>query len=216
MLDTILDPIRLSPAYFFFNRIKKWWDLTLWRINGRKNNVPKLFKEKIVKQYAHRNSINVFVESGTYRGDMVRAIRDDFSKIYSIELSPTLANLAKKRFKDNPNVVIKMGNSADALSEILPQIDEPCIFWLDAHWSGGVTGKANLHTPIRKELDCILNHPISSHVILVDDARCFNGENDYPTFNEVKELVLKKYPDHIVENKDDIIRIYHESEQIVS
>lgn len=208
MLETILDSIRLSPAYFFLNRIKKLWDLTLWWIKGRTNNAPKLVKEKIVKQYARRYAINIFIESGTYRGDMVRAIRDDFSKVYSIELSPTLANLAKKRFHKNPHIVIKMGNSADALSDILSQIEEPCIFWLDAHWSGGVTGKANLHTPIRNELNCILNHSVSGHIILIDDARCFTGENDYPTIEELESLIKPRNAGWALEVDQDIIRIY--------
>ena len=55
----------------------------------------------------------------------------------------------------------------------------------------------------------ILEHPYSKqHVLLIDDARCFNGEDDYPTLIQVQDLIYGKYPDWYIEVKDDVIRVH--------
>jgi hypothetical protein len=64
-------------------------------------------------------------------------------------------------------------------------------------------------TPIISELEHILSHPMAqSHVILIDDAREFTGENDYPTVSGLKELVFRIKPEFTLELQDDIIRIH--------
>jgi hypothetical protein len=90
---------------------------------------------------------------------------------------------------------------------ILSSINEPILFWLDGHYSGGETAKGEANTPILKELEFILRHPIKNHVILIDDARCFIGENDYPTLRELAVFVsgINNELNFTVEN--DIIRI---------
>ena len=44
--------------------------------------------------------------------------------------------------------------------------------------------------------------------ICVDDLSVFIGKNDYPTIDEVKQLVFSYVPDWTFMVKDDIIRIY--------
>jgi hypothetical protein len=41
--------------------------------------------------------------------------------------------------------------------------------------------------------------------LLIDDARCFNGEGDYPTINELKGYIKDKNENYKLEVKDDII-----------
>ena len=94
------------------------------------------------------------------------------------------------------------------LPSLLTLIREPCLFWLDAHYSEGITVKSDLNTPILEELKHIFAHTIRGHVILIDDARCFTGREDYPTGEELKLFVAKKRPGWIFEVKDDIIRIH--------
>jgi hypothetical protein len=45
-------------------------------------------------------------------------------------------------------------------------------------------------------------------VILIDDARCFTGENDYPTLDELKSFVAERKPNHKFSVEHDIIRIH--------
>lgn len=58
------------------------------------------------------------------------------------------------------------------------------------------------------ELKSIFSHKIKEHVILIDDARCFTGQEDYPTIRALKEFVMKNRPDYLFEVKDDIFRIH--------
>lgn len=162
-------------------------------------------KQDTVRAYARQHHCRVLIETGTFRGDMIRAMLNDFDRLYSIELSHALYLAAKERFRAYPTVFLFQGNSEKMLSHILSQINEPAIFWLDAHTSGGETARGNRDTPIEKELADILNHPMKSHVILIDDAREFGLSKHYPTIKKVQKLTATVYKHFEV--KDDIIRI---------
>jgi hypothetical protein len=148
----------------------------------------------------------ILIETGTYLGDMVEAQRNHFKRIYSIELSEKLFNRAKKRFKDHPQITILNGDSGIVLNKLIPDIDKPALFWLDGHYSGGITAKAEKECPVPEELEAILKSQMP-HIILIDDARLFNGTNDYPTINEIKSIIAKSGKEYLVEVKDDIIRL---------
>ena len=179
-----------------------------WNKKGNPIPVPDVVKQRTVKEYAKIFSVETFIETGTYLGDMVNAVMDTFNKIYSIELDKTLYEQAKKKFSKHHNISIIHGDSSKVLPVILANISGPCLFWLDGHYSGGITAKGDFNTPIMQELNCILDHTIRGHVILIDDAREFNGYNDYPTIEELKKRIFKKYPDWKFDIKDDIIRIH--------
>ncbi len=165
-------------------------------------------KQAAVKEYAARFGTPILIETGTYYGDMIEAMKKEFRTLYSIELEPQLYARAKKRLAKYQNIKIINGDSAEKLPEILETINEKCLFWLDGHYSGAETAKGNLKTPIIQELKTIFNHQIKDHVILIDDARCFNGKNDYPTIKKLKEYVMRKSQYKNFEIKDDIIRIH--------
>ncbi len=152
--------------------------------------------------------LDIFVETGTYKGNMVQAMKKKSKKIYSIELNETFYRNARKKFAKNNHISILFGDSSVRLKEILPKIDKPCLFWLDAHYSGEGTAKGDLETPIMEEMNLILNHSNLKHVILIDDARLFIGKNDYPTIEKIKNLVFKNRKDWLFIIKDDIIRIH--------
>ena len=179
-----------------------------WDRGGRVGPRPNLLKQKDVKDYAREFDLRTLIETGTYHGAMVSATKDIFSRIVSIELDKTLHERAKKKFSRYGHISILQGDSGEVLGNLLPSITEPCLFWLDAHYSGGPTAKGRIETPILQELQHVLHHPVAGHVILIDDARCFVGQNDYPTIEEVRELVLGPHSDWVVEVKDDMIHIH--------
>ena len=183
--------------------------LCQWEKNGAVLPMPDLGKQRVVIEYIKRFSHDIFIETGTYKGKMVYAVIPHVKEIYSIELDETHYQNARKRFAGYPNIHISQGQSDKVLPEVLKDIDRPCLFWLDAHWSGGSTAKGKTETPIMQEIECILNHKrASDHVILIDDARCFTGKGDYPTLKELKQFILDAHPNWIFEVKDDIIRTY--------
>ncbi|MCX6224563.1 MAG: hypothetical protein NTV01_07390, partial [Bacteroidia bacterium] len=66
----------------------------------------------------------------------------------------------------------------------------------------------------RRSSDLVLmDHPCSDHVILIDDAREFTGQNNYPTLAEVEKLVLGKRSDWLMEVDADVIRLHKATKQ---
>ena len=179
-----------------------------WECEGKPLPTPHAVKQMTVRQYAVQHKAEVFIETGTYLGEMVNSIKYNFKEIYSIELSSELYEKTKRKFSRYKNIKIFNGDSAKVLSEILEHLYEPCLFWLDAHYSEGITVKGDKETPILDELERIFSHPVDGHVILIDDARFFTGNNDYPSLQEVKRLITTRYPDYIFSVKDDIIRAH--------
>ena len=121
-----------------------------WNRKGNPIPAPDVVKQRTVKEYAKIFSVETFIETGTYLGDMVDAVRDTFKKIYSIELDATLCDQAKKKFSKHHNISIFHGDSSKVLPVILADISEPCLFWLDGHYSGGITAKGDSTHPLCK------------------------------------------------------------------
>jgi hypothetical protein len=133
-------------------------------------------------------------------------MKQHFMKLFSIEISHELAHKAQQRFAGDSHIQIIENDSAVALKELVPSIHEPALFWLDGHYSGGNTGKGVKETPIMEELDTILASNID-HVVLVDDARCFGTEKDYPSLSELEKFVRSRRPDAHIFVKHDCIHI---------
>lgn len=180
----------------------------LWKMKGRPVPAPHAVKQMINKNYAERFKPRVFIETGTYMGEMIESVLNYFPKIISIELDPKLAQLAKDKFSSASHVTILQGDSGELLPKVLSTIEEPCLFWLDAHYSGGITGKADFETPIIREVKAILGHSCPDHIILIDDAREFTGNNDYPTLEELRRTIQSGQKNWQMSVKSDIIRIH--------
>jgi len=160
-------------------------------------------KQRIVKDYARRFGLRVLVETGTYLGDMVDATQREFREIHSIELDEALYASAKHRFRTIAHVHLYRGDSGELLPVVLSRISEPCLFWLDAHPSGGVTAGSLLSPPVTREVEAILAHPTRGHVVLIDDAASFTGHDGYPSLDELRRLASSCR----LEELDGVIRI---------
>ena len=159
-----------------------------WKENPT-GEAPHKVKQETIKKLASENNINTFVETGIFLGKMIEAMIPHFKKIYSIELSKPLYDRAVNLFKNNKNVELLLGDSGVKITEVLTKLNEPAIFWLDGHYSGGITAMTEIETPIMAEIRNILSHPVKNHIIVIDDARLFIGTRDYPTIEEVEKLV---------------------------
>ncbi len=179
--------LKRTGLYGWYRRYLLRKEYRAWRRAGGTGPTPHLAKQQVVREYARRFGIRIFVETGTYRGDMVAAMRAHFSRIYSVELDGALCADAQKRFARQRHITILRGDSGVILGRLLPEIAEPCLFWLDGHYSEGVTAKGERNTPIRQELDAISHHAwLAQDIILIDDARCFTGQDEYPRLAEVQ------------------------------
>ncbi len=183
-------------------------ELARWEARGRPVPTPHALKAETVRDYAERFALEVMIETGTYRGDMIAAIRSSFDQVHSIELDEKLRQDAAARFARDAGVCIHQGNSGERLGEVLIDIQQPCLFWLDGHWSGGETARGDEACPIRAELRHIFDHATSGHVLLIDDARCFDGTDGYPTHAELRSIVAAARPDWVFDVEQDIIRCH--------
>ncbi|KKN72165.1 hypothetical protein LCGC14_0413770 [marine sediment metagenome] len=122
----------------------------------------------------------VFIETGTLNGENVkRAMSAGFNKAYSIELSEIMFKMARRNLQNVQNVTLINGDSGAELVKLLKNINKKCVFWLDAHYSGGDTAGHRQVPPLLKELNAIAQHHIKNHLILIDDVRIFkNAPND--------------------------------------
>jgi hypothetical protein len=208
MLDSIKDIVKKTIPYdvLKFHRDRK--ALRTWEKIGRSSPPPHVVKEHLIRDYARTFNTGILIETGTYLGDMVYAMRKSFSKILSFELDQSLYEQARRRFAADRHIEIIHGDSGHLLPEYLTNINERCLFWLDGHYSGGITARGELDTPIKRELEHIFAHPIAGHVILIDDARCFTGQNDYPSLDELRELVNQQTQGLQFSVEADVVRIH--------
>jgi hypothetical protein len=204
ILDTFLPMQRWVMA--LQNGILKNGIISKWEKAGRPSPPPHQVKQSTIKEYQSRYQFKTLVETGTYLGDMIEAQRKNFEQIYSIELGVDLWNDAVKRFKRYPQINILQGDSGKMLNKITEQLNEPAIFWLDGHYSAGITAKGDLDCPIYGEIDAIFNGKKLNHVILVDDARCFVGKGDYPTVDNLTKYIQSKNSSYSVAIENDTIR----------
>ena len=199
---------RQNPIRVALRKRRLGCALVDWEAAGRPAPTPDLVKRGLIKAYARRFGCLYFVETGTYFGETVQASLNTFRKIWSIELSPEFAAAAQKRFACHPHVRIIRGDSGKLLQEVVPQLDQPTLFWLDGHYCGGNTAKGDTECPIFAELDAVFSGQPARDVILIDDARSFVGKSDYPTIRQLRDYVVKRDPNLQFYIADDAVRIH--------
>ncbi len=178
-----------------------------WLRNGCRGSSPPFFKRRILKSYLQSYDLKCFVETGTYLGDTVAYIAQDPSiTAISVELDSAYFEDAKARFASYRNVKLLKGDSGTVMPQIIRQLQQPALFWLDGHYSGGKTAKGAFATPVSGELQAILSSPVHGHVILIDDARGFDGTGDYPPLENLLTLI-RATGRYDIEASTDIIRL---------
>jgi len=203
--------IKKTPLYYSFRnwetKRKQRKELSEWEKKGKPIPPPHIIKQRTLLIYAKRFGLKNLVETGTLHGDMVEAMKNDFDRIYSIELSTELYEEAKKRFKGEKQIELVHGDSGIELKNVINRINQPSLFWLDGHYSGGDTARGDKNTPVFEELGHILNTKDRGHVIIIDDARCFGADPSYPSIEELNEFIESRRPDVNIVVEDDSIRI---------
>lgn len=202
----ILENLKYTPLYETILPLTLRLELRRWHKHKKFPPTPQLIKHKVIREIAKKYSTKILVETGTYLGTMINANKSYFERIFTVELDKKLYKRAKKKFARFRHITVKQGDSAKVLPQILKEIKDPTLFWLDAHYSGGITSKGKLATPIFEELKIILTKS-SSHVLLIDDALDFNGQNDYPDIKKLKGIIAKKNPNYKFLVKENIIYI---------
>jgi hypothetical protein len=209
MIKELKNLLKKTSIYSYVKYRRKLNELSRWEKSDSKDKLPlpHILKQFTVRDYGRKYGCTTLIETGTYEGDMVKAMRKYFKTLFSIELDQTLHQQAQERFKNDPSIHLVQGNSGEKIKEVLKEIKSPALFWLDGHYSEGYTAKGDIETPVVLEIQHIFDHSVKGHVILVDDARCFDGTHDYPILNSFIANLKEKQKDIRVDVYNDIIRI---------
>lgn len=205
LYEALKSRIRRQAPYRWWCRRRAEAAMVSWLRASVSGPPPALFKQYLVRAYGSRFGAETLVETGTYLGEMVEASASHFRNVYTIELDPSLHRRAVSRLGHLPNVTFLLGDSGSILSDVLRQVSGPAVFWLDGHYSGGVTARGEDDTPVLRELAQIFAANRSGDVLLIDDARCFDGRNDYPTIEALVHL-LEQTLGGVVNVADDVVR----------
>jgi len=166
-------------------------------------SVPEAVKWYLLLHYASEYGIDTLVETGTAVADTITHVYDSFRRIISFELSKDYFDVACRATQHLDNVELHNTSSAsDEFRSVVDSLDAPALFYLDAHFSGTGTGMDfNLKTPtvpVREELEVLVGSEID-HVIVIDDARLFAGQEfylpdcEYPSIEDMLAIVGERY-----------------------
>jgi len=193
-------------VYIKFKPLGHYPDCFWWVLRGKPVRSPHLLKQRTVAEYGRRYNLRYLVETGTYYGEMVAALCQQFDRVYSIEFDPKLAEYSRERFKNYPQVKILEGDSRVLVPQVVAELDRPAVFWLDAGYYGVDLATGDL-SRLLTELRAIFSSPVKEHVVLMDDARMFVGTDSKFSAAQLVAWIEREYPDRKVEIVRDIFRV---------
>jgi len=183
----------------------EWRIYRQWILAGRPIPAPPLVKQRILKSYLSRFRLRTVVETGTFTGETVEALRTRAQRVISIELEPALHAAAARRFAGAPNVTLLQGDSTALLPQIVNTLETPALVWLDGHYAGAGTAGVG-DSPLLQEVQALLAREPRGDVVLIDDARQLTGNDGYVGLEQLLALIRTSRPHAEVFVADDIIR----------
>lgn len=141
------------------------WPLQTYRLSRTKifpfHHDPYL--KATIKKLITRHEIKTFFETGTFKGDTVRWMADNYPKLQcvSVENQRRYYLYALERTPQE-NVRLIHGDSAETLVHEILRFESPILFWLDAHWGND--------TPLLKEVGAILKSR-TKFIAIIDDFK---------------------------------------------
>ena len=177
----------------------------VWFLRGMAPPDNHYFKIRRIKRIAQEYECETLIETGTFFGQTIASMTGSFKKVLSVELSDELYTRNKSSFKNHKNVVLFRGDSSQRLGEMIDSATGRIIFWLDGHYSAGVTAKGKDITPIVQELLIIRERARTKDCILIDDVRLFTGNSGYPPLSDILELIKGICPDYVISVDHDCL-----------
>jgi hypothetical protein len=200
-MGTMRNALRETRVWDAYKSLAAYPDYYYWRLRGSPmRHVPHLVKQRALHEHAQRYGLRAMVETGTNLGQMIASMLPVMDEIWSIEMGDWSYQRACRRFEGNPKVHLVQGDSGVKMYEVAPHIKQACLYWLDAH-------EFDRLTPIREELDAIAANLPEGSAILIDDSKWFDGRNQYPTMEWMREFVKTQLKGYRVEDSMHIIRL---------
>ena len=130
-------------------------------------------KEKI-NTLVNEHEIKTIIETGTNQGASTIALSEMADMVYTIEINEVVWG-KNQHLRKMKNVIALCGNSPDVLDEILSEVKQPVLFYLDAHWKD--------YWPLRDELKAIINSKMKNPVICIHDFKVPGKNFGYDEYN---------------------------------
>lgn len=174
----------------------------LWAVDGYPVPVPFQIKINTLFRYSIPNSD--WIETGTYLAEttLFLAKRNQKNKIYTIEPAKTIHNFVSSKYSKIRNIEFLHGTSEALFNTTLEKTQTSINLWLDGHYSGDVTFKGEVDSPIVHELEALTRNlnRYNSIRVFVDDFRLFGTAAGYPTKEYLVEWADSNEFSWIVEN----------------
>ena len=188
---------RNNRFYSNNNLFSSYPDISDWVLSCRPIPAPSRVKQAAIFSFGLAYDSNVLVETGSFTGATPHALKDCFSYIYTLEASRILFETAKKRLAHLDHVSCLNGHSLSAQHSSLSKLSssEPAkvLFWLDAHYSGGITSSNAGLCPLLDELNYIIHHHRNACIIIDDFRLIKTKEPGYPSENEIQQLIYASH-----------------------
>ncbi len=144
--------------------------------------------------------IKTIVETGTFIGLTTRRLSEHGIPVHTIEINEVYYDkLSSVVFP--PYVVRHLGSSNNILAQLLPTLDSPILFYLDAHGHGH-------STVIAEELGIIASYGLKNSIIAIHDFQVPGKPFGYDSFPEVTLNLPSLYP-YISKVYYDVNFCYH-------
>ena len=70
------------PGMSLLRRFKDWKEVRRWENTGRPSPPPHAIKQRVLREFSQRYGLEILVETGTFKGDMIEAMKKDFRQLY--------------------------------------------------------------------------------------------------------------------------------------
>jgi hypothetical protein len=173
----------------------------------------------MIEALQKRKNLEVFFETGTFRGQTTIWAAERFDRVITVELSESCYAQSLANIGDRANVTALLGDSRGIMEELVPSLP-PTLFWLDAHYCTFDTAGENDQCPLLEEL-AILAPVADQHVILIDDARLFldfppppNDYRQWPDMGEIMRTISTHHEMNVYVN-DDVMYLFPKADRAV-
>ncbi len=170
------------------------------------------YSEAISEHVEDPNIFSTFVETGTAYGQSIDSIYQYFEKIFTVEISEKLYEWLTPQIGHWTNVQRVLGDSLIEIPKYLNSLtkEDHVFFWLDAHWSQGLSSKNHLDVPLLEECSIIdTEYQANLGLVIIDDVRLFETDdaedwsgiskkNIIETFENFEILVTEEIDDRLL------------------
>jgi len=167
--------------------------------------------QELILNLATEFLVKDFIETGTYYGETAVWASKVFERVSTMENSQEIYEITKNKHQGINNIEFLFGDSRALLDKVVGKLAEPAIFWLDAHWSGGLTYGDDDQCPLVEEIK-IIDSSSLDHFIFIDDARLFlsspqppHNIHQWPTISDLIFALKSTSPNKFIVIIEDVI-----------